>query len=215
MSDPLSEIRASFFVECEELLESLFDALQAMSDGDSDGETVNTAFRAVHSIKGGAGAFALEDLVAFTHHFETLMDHVRSGAVLLDTSLIQFLFRCGDILSDIVRAARDGHAADPASVGPVVEKLRSYTSTALSPDEAIETAFQPTPLKLDDIALKPIEPHGEATGAPRLQRPRVSGAANTSGSSFVPSRNSIKAGTSRFFCYAASRTLDRAGPPLL
>ena len=65
MADPMQEIRASFFVECEELLEALFDALQNMSEEPGNIATINVAFRAVHSIKGGAGAFALDDLVAF------------------------------------------------------------------------------------------------------------------------------------------------------
>ncbi len=54
MSDPMAEIRASFFIECEELLEALQDGLQTMYDGGAqDDETVNVVFRAVHSIKGG------------------------------------------------------------------------------------------------------------------------------------------------------------------
>ena len=79
MSDPMAEIRASFFIECEELLESLQDGLQLMDDGDTDSETINIVFRAVHSIKGGAGAFGLDDLVRFAHRFETAMDEVRAG----------------------------------------------------------------------------------------------------------------------------------------
>ena len=42
-------------------------------------ETVNAVFRAVHSIKGGAGAFGLDDLVSFAHVFETTLDCVRSN----------------------------------------------------------------------------------------------------------------------------------------
>ena len=59
-SDPMAEIKASFFVECEDLLESLQDGLQAMLDGEHDEETINVVFRAAHSIKGGAGAFGLD-----------------------------------------------------------------------------------------------------------------------------------------------------------
>jgi len=33
--DPMIEIRASFFVECEELLEALQDGLQIMDDGEA------------------------------------------------------------------------------------------------------------------------------------------------------------------------------------
>ena len=69
--DPMAEIRALFFVECEELLEALQDGLQQIDDGVSDGETINVVFRAVHSIKGGAGAFGLNALVRFAHSFES------------------------------------------------------------------------------------------------------------------------------------------------
>ena len=55
--DPMAEIRASFFIECEELLESLQDGLETMAEDTGDLETINVVFRAVHSIKGGAGAF--------------------------------------------------------------------------------------------------------------------------------------------------------------
>jgi len=65
-TDPLAEIRASFFIECEELLEALQDGLQTMADGAGDAETINIVFRAAHSIKGGAGAFGLEELVSFS-----------------------------------------------------------------------------------------------------------------------------------------------------
>ena len=69
-NDPMAEIRASFFIECEELLEALQDGLQAMYDGADDSETINVVFRAVHSIKGGAGAFGLEvvDLFQYILH---------------------------------------------------------------------------------------------------------------------------------------------------
>ena len=43
MTDPMAEIKASFFIECEELLENLFDALQLMADGSTDSETPSSA----------------------------------------------------------------------------------------------------------------------------------------------------------------------------
>ncbi|SDK77647.1 Hpt domain-containing protein [Aliiruegeria lutimaris] len=65
--DPMAEIRASFFIECDELLEALQDGLTQIDEGAADDETVNVCFRAVHSIKGGAGAFGLDELVRFAH----------------------------------------------------------------------------------------------------------------------------------------------------
>ena len=77
-------IQDTFFEECEELLEATDEGLTAIEGGDHDPEVVNAIFRAVHSIKGGAGAFGLDDLVAFAHRFETVFDEVRSNRLELD-----------------------------------------------------------------------------------------------------------------------------------
>lgn len=106
-NDPMAEIRASFFIECEELLEALQDGLQSLDDGDEDPETINVVFRAVHSIKGGAGAFGLEALVRFAHRFETVLDEVRAGRMTPDLEALKIFFQCGDHLSDLVRSCRD------------------------------------------------------------------------------------------------------------
>ena len=61
--DTMATIKQTFFQECEEQLVELEAGLLAMNEGAADDETVNAVFRAVHSIKGGAGAFKLDDLV--------------------------------------------------------------------------------------------------------------------------------------------------------
>lgn len=147
MSDPMAEIRASFFIECEELLESLQDGLQLMDDGDTDSETINIVFRAVHSIKGGAGAFGLDDLVHFAHRFETAMDEVRAGRFTPDAEAIRLFFTCADILADLVRAARDGDQVDDGITGPVLEYLDKLVG--LEEEEEEDLDFTPATLSLD------------------------------------------------------------------
>ncbi len=148
--DPMIEIRASFFVECEELLESLQDGLQIMDDGVADDETINVVFRAVHSIKGGAGAFGLEELVRFAHQFESVLDGVRSGNIDADRSAISVFFQSGDILADLVRAARDDTPQDYTSTQAVLTSLETILghSAADEPEEVIDD-FQPMSLALD------------------------------------------------------------------
>lgn len=147
MSDPMAEIRASFFIECEELLESLQDGLQLMDDGDTDSETINIVFRAVHSIKGGAGAFGLDDLVHFAHRFETAMDEVRAGRFTPDGEAIRLFFTCADILADLVRAARDGDQVDDGITGPALENLDKLVG--LEEEEEEDLDFTPATLSLD------------------------------------------------------------------
>ncbi len=52
MSDPLSELRAAFLEECDELLGDLEARLSALRDGSAAADDVNAAFRAIHSVKG-------------------------------------------------------------------------------------------------------------------------------------------------------------------
>jgi len=106
--DPLAAIRDTFFQECEEQLAELETGLLAMEAGATDSETINAVFRAVHSVKGGAGAFSLDDLVRFAHGFETVLDEVRAGRLEPTADALKVMLRAADVLADLVRAARDG-----------------------------------------------------------------------------------------------------------
>ena len=68
------DLKVEFFQECEELLEATQDALQRMSRDGNDEEALKSAFRAVHTIKGGAGSFGLVDVVRQADAFETALD---------------------------------------------------------------------------------------------------------------------------------------------
>ncbi len=146
--DPMAEIRASFFLECEELLEAMQDGLQQMDGGTDDSETIHVVFRAVHSIKGGAGAFGLEPLVRFAHRYETTLDAVRSGTLSVDAELIKIFFRATDQVSDLVRACRDNTEMPITQGNALIAELDAYVGAeADAPDEEIE--FQPLGLSLD------------------------------------------------------------------
>ena len=136
--DPMADIRASFFVECEELLESLQDALATMDEGLHDNETINVVFRAVHSIKGGAGAFGLTALVAFAHRYETVMDEVRSGRMEVTPEATKLFFQAADLLQDHVRAARDD-GPEPAGSEDVLHDLEELMGGP-PPVEEVEDA---------------------------------------------------------------------------
>ncbi|MCO6381915.1 chemotaxis protein CheA [Oceanicola sp. 502str15] len=147
----MAEIRASFFIECEELLESLQDGLTAMDDGDTDSETINVCFRAVHSIKGGAGAFGLEELVRFAHRFETVMDEIRNGRLDPTRDTIALFFRGADILYDIVRASRDGETLDTTTTEAVLGDLEALVGGVIEEEVEEEIDFAPMTLSLDPL----------------------------------------------------------------
>lgn len=150
----MNEIREIFFQECEEQLAELETGLLALNDGDTDPETVNAVFRAVHSIKGGAGAFALDDLVAFAHVFETTLDKVRSGQLEPTHDVLKVMLKSADVLADLTNAARHGDQIDQDRSASLVADLEALArGEGVSSGEKLadaEPEFKPVPVMLDE-----------------------------------------------------------------
>jgi two-component system chemotaxis sensor kinase CheA len=131
--DPLEAIKATFFQECDELLADLESGLLELEGGGGDIETVNAVFRAVHSVKGGAGAFGLEPLVRFAHVFETTLDDMRSGRLATEPAAVKVMLRAADILADHVSAARGQGVVDEAGSLKLVAELKALCGGGAAP----------------------------------------------------------------------------------
>jgi len=103
-------LRGTYFEECAELLDATYAHLAAIEDGRGDNETVHAIFRAIHSIKGGGGAFGFGRMVSFAHALESVLDSLRDGRLQLSAEIASLLLRSTDILGDLVAAARTGTA---------------------------------------------------------------------------------------------------------
>ena len=77
----LSDFLPAFISESEDNLQIFEDSLVEMSNGSRDDELINTSFRAIHSIKGGAGMFDAQPLVDLVHIAESVLDLARKGTV--------------------------------------------------------------------------------------------------------------------------------------
>ena len=106
-----------------------------MEEATTDMEIINAVFRAVHSIKGGAGAFGLNRLVNFAHTFETVLDKVRDRELPVDEKLMGVFHRSGDKLSDLVAAERDESELDPDSEASVIKELEDYLGGSSQEEE--------------------------------------------------------------------------------
>lgn len=172
--DPMEEIRASFFVECEELIEGMNEALAALASGAGDADTVNTVFRAVHSIKGGAAAFGMTGLVGFAHRFESVLDAVRSDRIDVDRGRTGLLFQGADLLQDHVRAARDG-VPPPGGADAVLHALEAFGGEAAT-RRGTAQPFVPLALGFDFVTGPSGNGGtfaGDAVSGPNPSRPQV------------------------------------------
>jgi two-component system chemotaxis sensor kinase CheA len=132
--DVLASIRVLFFQDCDDLLGELETALLAMQRGEHDQETINSAFRAVHSIKGSAPSFELDALAAFAHRFESALAAVRSGAVSPEPALVQLMLRAADVMADLARAGRDGPPLAAGYGAEVAAELAAVSASVVGDD---------------------------------------------------------------------------------
>ncbi|WP_150142633.1 chemotaxis protein CheA [Candidatus Enterovibrio escicola] len=101
----MNQLRRIFYEECRENLEVFERELLTLNSiCDIDLDTINTIFRAIHSIKGGGATFSLYQISEFTHVMETLLDEAREGKLHLDTNIINLLLRSGDCINSMVVA---------------------------------------------------------------------------------------------------------------
>ncbi|TCM17717.1 two-component system chemotaxis sensor kinase CheA [Novosphingobium sp. PhB165] len=145
MSDELDEIQAIFFEECVEGLAVAEEGLSAMAAGDTSAGVIAGVFRAVHSIKGGSGAFGHTALLGFSHRFENVLDEVRAGRIAPTPEVTQCLLGAFDILSDHVSAAQTG--GDAPDDGLMLEQLDAILAGGGAP------AAQPEP---EPVAPEPV-----------------------------------------------------------
>ena len=165
----MDAIKQTFFQECDEQLAELETGLLAMQNGDSDSETVNAVFRAVHSVKGGAGAFGLDSLVRFAHVFETTLDLMRSDKLTASPELLKAMLRAADVLADLVRGARGGTGPNEQQVAMSAAELAAL-STAPGQAAGASDHAPVAPVAVDDgfagLMFQPVQistPEPEST----------------------------------------------------
>jgi two-component system chemotaxis sensor kinase CheA len=135
----------TFLQEAQELLEQLEHTLLDLSEQPGNGELVDAAFRAMHTIKGSGAMFGYEAVAAFTHHVETAFDRVRQGKLVADETLIRLALAARD---HIRRMIEQPGPDDDALAAPILAGLQSLLAggdAAAAPPSAGKNAQAATP----------------------------------------------------------------------
>jgi two-component system chemotaxis sensor kinase CheA len=98
----LDDALPGFIAESADLLRDMEAALLECTSGSVTPESINLIFRSAHTIKGSAGLFGLDDIVAFVHVVETVLDEVRLNRTAMNEELIALLLSCKDHIQSLV-----------------------------------------------------------------------------------------------------------------
>jgi two-component system chemotaxis sensor kinase CheA len=127
---------AIFRQEAAELFEVLETALLDLGQNPDDRELVDSAFRALHTIKGSGAMFGFDKVASFTHEFETAFERVRKGEIKPTQDLVSVALAAKDFIRALIETPDDTDAI-------IGEAILADLSRFVSPTEAFEA---PVPL---------------------------------------------------------------------
>lgn len=156
MSDTtgMEQFHQTFFEESFEGLDLMESALLALDPGAVDPETINSIFRAAHSIKGGSATFGFSAIAGFTHLMETLLDEMRDGRRPVTLVATDLLLRAVDGLRALVDAAQAGDSLDAIDISDVQTELQAQLADSGDPG-AVTAVPQPAPSSGWHISFQP------------------------------------------------------------
>lgn len=94
--------RAVFLDETTEFLDTLEADLMHLESDPSDMDTVHSAFRALHTIKGSAGIVGYPEVSRFSHRLENLFDGIRTGNREVTSEVVDLGLAASDYLRELL-----------------------------------------------------------------------------------------------------------------
>lgn len=116
----------AFLDESEEALACLDAELVGLEGAGPSARSVNASFRAIHSIKGNAPFFGLNEVKRLAHRMEDLLAVLREARASAGREAVSSLLAGLDLLRAMLRRVRQGQPElDPASEGALDACSRS------------------------------------------------------------------------------------------
>lgn len=129
-----------FRQEASELFEVLEGALLDLGQRPDDRELVDSAFRALHTIKGSGAMFGFDKVASFTHEFETAFDRVRKGEIKPTQELISVALAAKDYIRALIE---DPQSTDDIIGEAILDDLKRFVSSDQPAAPAAEIAKAP------------------------------------------------------------------------
>jgi two-component system chemotaxis sensor kinase CheA len=122
-ADADHDLIAEFIMESRELLESSETALLELENNPEDFESVNTVFRAFHTVKGTSGFLGLEIVTKMAHLAESLLSRIRNKEISLIGGYADLSLRSLDMLKKVVTCVDESLRGAPFEIPEGYEEL--------------------------------------------------------------------------------------------
>jgi len=143
MSIDLSQFHQVFYEESFEGLDVMEQELLGLELGNIDRETINTIFRAAHSIKGGSATFNFSKIAEFTHVLETLLDEMREGKRNVTKEAVDLLLKSVDCLREMLTAYQNESDVDDTLASELRQKFQAILDSCDGSTEVSQSVSLP------------------------------------------------------------------------
>ena len=118
-----------FVSEAKEHLANVSDDLLGLEQarGESSRYRIDRLFRALHSVKGGAGFFGCRRIEELAHLMETVFERMRQGTIVIEPGTVDALLAGAD---RILALLDDVEHSNDADVSPLLDRLRRLVPAA-------------------------------------------------------------------------------------
>ena len=130
MDNPALE---EFVEEVEEIIEDLEEGVLLLEEQPKKRSLIDRIFRAMHTIKGGAGMVMETELAEYAHHFENLLDKARNGEIVCTPEMASLLLSSIDGFRSFLSKIREGGDVDQQLIDKTLIQLREFEENAGQP----------------------------------------------------------------------------------
>ncbi len=174
MNEENLEFIQEFIDEARGHIEDIEEGLMELSGSGSNSEIINNIFRALHSIKGTAGFFELNNISKLAHVMEDLFGEIRSDIRPCTDEIIDASLAANDILKNMTEDAINSDSYNVESQMSIIKEILKSSPKAEPADDLddIETeADSPPDTAADDISSLTIGVSDEKpdTGAAAIE----------------------------------------------
>ncbi|WP_297277015.1 chemotaxis protein CheA [uncultured Brachyspira sp.] len=130
MDDYIKSLLKDFFEEAFEMLDRLEQNILILDNERNNDDAIQEIFRAVHTLKGSAGAVELVETQKYAHRFEDLLDLIRNNKIEVDDATIDVLLKGIDILKDLINTASE-ESEYSGDIEAEIKKLEDFKNMKL------------------------------------------------------------------------------------
>ncbi len=106
-------LMGEFITECREYIEAAEAALLALETNPTDASSLDTVFRAFHTIKGTSAFLGLNRMSDLAHRAESLLSRMRDGEITCTGIYADLALRSTDMLTELLRGVQDALKGEP------------------------------------------------------------------------------------------------------